>query len=78
LRRDSSQSKQTRQDTATSTARSFGQTGFAKYTEGVATLTATTYKRPEDNVVVGTLQARDYKGVGNQYVQENKLVVHKE
>jgi hypothetical protein len=27
---------------------------------------------------VGTLQARDYKGVGNQYVAENKLVVHKE
>jgi len=26
--------------------------------------------------VVGTLQARDYKGVGNQYVEENKLVVH--
>ena len=24
--------------------------------------------------VVGTLQARDYKGVGNQYVQEGKLV----
>jgi DNA (cytosine-5)-methyltransferase 1 len=31
---------------------SFGQTGFAKYTPGVTTLTATTYKRPEDNVVV--------------------------
>lgn len=27
---------------------------------------------------VGTLQARDYKGVGNQYVAENKLVVHEE
>jgi DNA (cytosine-5)-methyltransferase 1 len=27
---------------------------------------------------VNTLQARDYKGVGNQYVEENKLVVHKE
>ena len=27
--------------------------------------------------LVGTLQARDYKGVGNQYVAENKLVVHK-
>jgi DNA (cytosine-5)-methyltransferase 1 len=25
--------------------------------------------------IVGPLQARDYKGVGNQYVQENKLVV---
>ena len=28
--------------------------------------------------IIGTLQARDYKGVGNQYVAENKLVVHKE
>jgi len=30
-----------------------------------------------DNPIVGSLQARDYKGVGNQYVMENKLVVHK-
>jgi DNA (cytosine-5)-methyltransferase 1 len=52
LRRNTTQSKQTRQDTSTSTARSFGQTGFAGYTEGPATLTATSYKRPEDNVVV--------------------------
>jgi DNA (cytosine-5)-methyltransferase 1 len=33
-------------------AGAFGQSGFAKYTEGVTTLTATSYKRPEDNVVV--------------------------
>jgi DNA (cytosine-5)-methyltransferase 1 len=52
LRRDPSTSQQTRQDAATSTTRSFGQTGFAKYSEGVTTLTATSYKRPEDNVVV--------------------------
>ena len=25
--------------------------------------------------VVGSLQARDYKGVGNQYVEENKLII---
>jgi DNA (cytosine-5)-methyltransferase 1 len=30
----------------------YGQTGFAKYSDGVTTLTATGYKRPEDNVVV--------------------------
>lgn len=24
---------------------------------------------------VGSLQARDYKGVGNQYVEEDKLIV---
>ena len=52
LRRDPSQSKPTRQDTTASTPRSFGQSSFAGYTEGPATLTATSYKRPEDNVVV--------------------------
>lgn len=52
VRGNSSQSKQTGQDSTASTPRSFGQTGFAKYSEGVTTLTATTYKRPEDNVVV--------------------------
>jgi DNA (cytosine-5)-methyltransferase 1 len=26
-------------------------------------------------MVIGTLQARDYKGVGNQYVQEGKLIM---
>jgi DNA (cytosine-5)-methyltransferase 1 len=52
LRRNTTQSKPQRKDTATSTARSFGQSSFAGYTEGPATLTATTYKRPEDNVVV--------------------------
>ena len=107
LRRNTTQSKPQGKDTTTSTARSFGQSSFAGYTEGPATLTATSYKRPEDNVVVngftsssfaqykegagtlrqsggdlggqrnivGSLQARDYKGVGNQYVAENKLVV---
>jgi hypothetical protein len=44
--------KQEGQDPARETPSSFGQTGFAKYTPGVTTLTATTYKRPEDNVVV--------------------------
>ena len=52
VRRDSQESQPQRQDSSTSTTRSFGQTGFAKYSEGVTTLTATTYKRPEDNVVV--------------------------
>ena len=27
---------------------------------------------------IGCLQARDYKGVGNQFVEENKLVIHKQ
>jgi DNA (cytosine-5)-methyltransferase 1 len=52
LRRDPSTSQQAGENSTSTTARSFGQTGFAKYSEGVTTLTATTYKRPEDNVVV--------------------------
>lgn len=44
--------QQTRQSTAEDTGGCFGQTGFAKYSAGVTTLTASTYKRPEDNVVV--------------------------
>ena len=54
-------SKQKRQDITNNTPESFGQTSFGGYTEGPATLTATSYKRPEDNVVVGKLKARDYK-----------------
>jgi DNA (cytosine-5)-methyltransferase 1 len=54
-RRDLETSDQARQgitrDVAPST-QLFGQTGFARYTEGGTTLTATSYKRPEDNVVV--------------------------
>lgn len=68
LRRNTTQSKQKRQDTATSTARSFGQSSFAGYTEGPATLTATSYKRPEDNVVVSGFTSSSFaqytQGVG--------------
>ena len=52
LRGDTQEKQPKGQDLAATTPRSFGQTGFAKYTPGVTTLTATTHKRPEDNVVV--------------------------
>jgi len=53
LPRDNSQSKKQKQKTSRSTGRSFGQTSFGGYSEGVTTLTATSYKRPEDNIVLG-------------------------
>lgn len=62
LRRDNTQSEQKRENTSTSSARSFGQTGFAKYSEGVTTITATTYKRPEDNVVVEGYTSSSFGG----------------
>jgi DNA (cytosine-5)-methyltransferase 1 len=52
LRGNSTQISGTREETTGRTARSFGQSSFAGYTEGPATITATSYKRPEDNVVV--------------------------
>lgn len=68
LRRNTTQSKQKRQDITTSSARSFGQSSFAGYTEGPATLTATSYKRPEDNVVVNGFTSSSFaqytQGVG--------------
>jgi len=86
LRRDLTQSKQERQDPTRETPSSFGQTGFAKYTPGVTTLTATTYKRPEDNVVVTSSSFGGYtEGVGTLRANggdlgggSENLVVHQE
>jgi DNA (cytosine-5)-methyltransferase 1 len=85
LRRNTTQSKQTRQDTTTSTARSVN---LASGKTIANTIPAELYHHGSvvnqdannghvviENPLVGTLQARDYKGVGNQYVAENKLVV---
>jgi DNA (cytosine-5)-methyltransferase 1 len=85
LRRNTTQSKSQGQDTTTSTTRS------VKLASGKTianTIPAELYHHGSvvnqdannghvviENPIVGTLQARDYKGVGNQYVAENKLVV---
>lgn len=85
LRRNTTQSKQTGQDTTTSTTRSVN---LASGKTIANTIPAELYHHGSvvnqdannghvviENPIVGTLQARDYKGVGNQYVAENKLVV---
>ena len=86
LRRDLTQGKQEGQDPTRETPSSFGQTGFAKYTPGVTTLTATGYKRPEDNVVVTSSSFGGYtEGVGTLRANggdlgggSENLVVHQE
>lgn len=54
-----------------------GRAGYlaASIAKGKNTSRKTTDSVGKTSEIVGTLQARDYKGVGNQYVQENKLVV---
>jgi site-specific DNA-cytosine methylase len=88
LRRDSAPSQQARQGIATSSDTSVAL-GSGKdiancipaelYHHGsVVNQDANNGHVVIENPIVGTLQARDYKGVGNQYVAENKLVVHQE
>ena len=85
LRRNTTQSKPQRQDTTASTTRSVN---LASGKTIANTIPAELYHHGSvvnqdannghvviENPIVGTLQARDYKGVGNQYVAENKLVV---
>ena len=62
MRRHPETSKSKREDTARGAVQSFGHTGFARYTDGVATLTATNYKRWEDNVVVHQEQTSTERG----------------
>jgi len=85
LRRNTTQSKQAGQNTTASTTRSVN---LASGKTIANTIPAELYHHGSvvnqdannghvviENPIVGTLQARDYKGVGNQYVAENKLVV---
>ena len=69
-------SNQARQTVASETAASFGSRSFGGWTP---TDTATTLSQRDHKgsmtMVVGSLAARDYKGVGNQYVNEGKVVV---
>jgi hypothetical protein len=54
----------------------FTPSSHAGYSDGVGTLRANGGDLGGgERDIVGSLQARDYKGVGNQYVMENKLVV---
>ena len=53
----------------------YGQSGFARYTEGVTPLRATDHKRPEDNIVIGSLQSRMSKGPNAEGAADGHLVV---
>jgi DNA (cytosine-5)-methyltransferase 1 len=88
LRRNPTQNSTTRKDTTSNPTGSTREAGWLTTNPGVTTtVTSKWYKGAGgpsgsehynlvlENPIVGTLQARDYKGVGNQYVAENKLVV---
>jgi site-specific DNA-cytosine methylase len=72
-----STSNQARQTTPSEVAASFGSGSFGGWT---ATDTAITLSQRDHKgsmtMVVGSLAARDYKGVGNQYVDEGKVIAY--
>lgn len=91
VRRNTTQSKQAGQDATASTTTGFRKASLGSGKDIANTIPAELYHHGTvvnqdannghiviENPIVGTLQARDYKGVGNQYVAENKLVVHQE
>jgi DNA (cytosine-5)-methyltransferase 1 len=91
LRRNTTQSKQERQDITRTTTTGTRSPMLGSGKDIANTIPAELYHHGtvvnqdanNGHVViyadpVGTLQARDYKGVGNQYVAENKLVVQQE
>lgn len=55
----------------------FAESTYGTYAEGVGTLRASsgTVGGGSETLVVGTLCASDWKGVGNQYVADGKIVV---
>jgi DNA (cytosine-5)-methyltransferase 1 len=65
----------TRQTTPSETSASFGSGSYGGWTatDTAITLSQRDYKGSM-TMVVGSLAARDYKGVGSQYVDEGKLV----
>jgi DNA (cytosine-5)-methyltransferase 1 len=64
-----------RSDTAGPQGRGVGEDGDPMYTLDTISAHGVAYTTSD---VVGTLAARDYKGVGNQYVNEHKLIVESE
>ena len=61
-----------RSDTAGPQRRGVGEDGDPMYTLDTISAHGVAYTTSN---IVGTLAARDYKGVGNQYVEENKLII---
>jgi hypothetical protein len=64
-----------RSDKAGPQGRGVGEDGDPMYTLDTISAHGVAYTTAD---VVGTLQARDYKGIGNQYVAENKLIIEED
>jgi DNA (cytosine-5)-methyltransferase 1 len=75
LRGDTKKGKPKGQAVASETSAGFGSGSFGGWTETDTAITLSARDHKSSNTIVGSLAARDYKGVGSQYVDEGKVIV---
>lgn len=75
LRGNTAKGKSKGQATASETSAGFGSGSFGGWTETDTAITLSARDHKSSNTIVGSLAARDYKGVGSQYVDEGKVIV---
>jgi DNA (cytosine-5)-methyltransferase 1 len=75
LRGNTAKGKSKGQATADSTTAGFGSSSFGGWSETDTAITLSARDHKSSNTIVGSLAARDYKGVGSQYVDEGKVIV---
>jgi DNA (cytosine-5)-methyltransferase 1 len=75
LRGNTAKGKPKGQAVTSETSAGFGNSGFGKWSETDTAITLSARDHKSSNTIVGSLAARDYKGVGSQYVDEGKVIV---
>jgi DNA (cytosine-5)-methyltransferase 1 len=75
LRGDTAKGKQKRKSAASETSAGFGSGSFGGWTETDTAISLSARDHKGTMTIVGSLAARDYKGVGSQYVDEGKVIV---
>jgi DNA (cytosine-5)-methyltransferase 1 len=75
LRGNTQKGKPKGQAVASETSAGFGSGSFGGWTETDTAITLSARDHKSSNTIVGSLTARDYKGVGSQYVDEGKVIV---
>jgi len=75
LRGDSKKGKSKGQAVTSETSAGFGSSSFGGWSETDTAITLSARDHKSSDTIVGSLAARDYKGVGSQYVDEGKVIV---
>lgn len=75
LRGNTAKGKSKGQVASSETSAGFGSGSFGGWSETDTAITLSARDHKSSNTIIGSLAARDYKGVGSQYVDEGKVIV---